>query len=270
MNLAILGVTSVRLLMYMYVFSCVFKDRDRRRKPHKTGLTGLNSVKTTLDTEFDSQQKPASGAVNAPLFKPSGYSGSSFLNSNSLAETDDRAKTPPSDRSGRSSSRSDSSSHSVTASSKPKDKDNDILTIEDVLSADTRKRGSRYNRNRDYANVDIPVKTNTNESNGTYDVRRSSITNDVPVRSANRERSPKDFYSSSAAKSKPKATTRVGDLEIGDIDDLEDDLEDLQVAPKVPAPRSMMPLQKSQPIDIETAAVSLYDTVLIHYSLGNQ
>ena len=51
---------------------------------------------------------------------------------------------------------------------------------------------------------------------------------------------------------------QVGDVEIGDIDDLEDDLAELEVAARcMPAPtkpRNM--ITDSKPIDIQTAMVS--------------
>ncbi len=53
--------------------------------------------------------------------------------------------------------------------------------------------------------------------------------------------------------------TQVGDVEIGDMDDLEDDLAELDMSTKYVPPPSKPPtmISDAKPIDIQTAVVCL-------------
>ena len=53
-----------------------------------------------------------------------------------------------------------------------------------------------------------------------------------------------------------KTSTKVGDLEFGDCDDLDSDLADLDLGPKLSMNRPVQNLIDARPITLQTAIVS--------------
>ena len=76
----------------------------------------------------------------------------------------------------------------------------------------------------------------------------------------------KDFQANlvNSLDAKPKVT-KVGDLEFGDFDDLDNDVANLDLRPRVPMFQAAM-ITDSKPIDIQTAVVSTTLTLILEYT----
>lgn len=72
--------------------------------------------------------------------------------------------------------------------------------------------------------------------------------------------------SSSSLLSAKSLTSKVGDVEFGDVDDLDNDLADLQLGPAMPSSRPIQNLTDARPITLQTA-INLKSVV---FGTGNQ
>ena len=113
-------------------------------------------------------------------------------------------------------------------------------SIEDILSQD---------------NVRKPLRKKSSELNDydlSYNIRESSISGDRPptrVPSAGRN----NHLNGKPTKTK-RESSKVGDVEFGDVDDLDHDLADLKVGGPV-KPKQIISSVNSKPIDLSTACV---------------
>lgn len=108
----------------------------------------------------------------------------------------------------------------------------DVLAVEDTKPS---KPKSASGRRQASAEEDFPE----------YSVDKSSIANRPPTRGSQRPSSNHSVAS--------KLSTKVGDLEFGDCDDLDSDLADLDLGPKLSVNRPVQNLIDARPITLQTA-----------------
>lgn len=118
--------------------------------------------------------------------------------------------------------------------------------IVDVLSVEQEMRRPLSSRSSRYSSSDISP-----EDEQSYDMHKSSMLTNTE---APRKGIPKNDSSATGIKSKSQMT-RVGDLEIGEVDDLEEDFNDIDLGPRVLTKQVMMSVD-SKPINLQTAVVS--------------
>lgn len=108
----------------------------------------------------------------------------------------------------------------------------DVLAVEDTKPS---KPKSASGRRQASMEEDFPE----------YSVDKSSIANRPPTRGSQRPSSNHSVAS--------KLSTKVGDLEFGDCDDLDSDLADLDLGPKLSVNRPVQNLIDARPITLQTA-----------------
>lgn len=108
----------------------------------------------------------------------------------------------------------------------------DVLAVEDTKPS---KPKSASGRRQASVEEDFPE----------YSVDKSSIANRPPTRGSQRPSSNHSVAS--------KLSTKVGDLEFGDCDDLDSDLADLDLGPKLSVNRPVQNLIDARPITLQTA-----------------
>lgn len=108
----------------------------------------------------------------------------------------------------------------------------DVLAVEDTKPS---KPKSASGRRQASVEEDFPE----------YSVDKSSIANRPPTRGSQRPSSNHSVAS--------KLSTKVGDLEFGDCDDLDSDLADLDMGPKLSVNRPVQNLIDARPITLQTA-----------------
>lgn len=108
----------------------------------------------------------------------------------------------------------------------------DVLAVEDTKPS---KPKSASGRRQASVEEDFPE----------YSVDKSSIANRPPTRGSQRPSSNHSVTS--------KTSTKVGDLEFGDCDDLDSDLADLDLGPKLSVNRPVQNLIDARPITLQTA-----------------
>lgn len=108
----------------------------------------------------------------------------------------------------------------------------DVLAVEDTKPS---KPKSASGRRQASLEEDFPE----------YSVDKSSIANRPPTRGSQRPSSNHSVAS--------KLSTKVGDLEFGDCDDLDSDLADLDLGPKLSVNRPVQNLIDARPITLQTA-----------------
>nr|XP_022286983.1 probable ubiquitin carboxyl-terminal hydrolase MINDY-4 isoform X1 [Crassostrea virginica] len=111
----------------------------------------------------------------------------------------------------------------------------DVLDVEDSKSTRTKSASARR-------------QVSTEEEIPEYSVDKSSIANRPPTRGSQRG----ERLSSNQSVSS-KTPTKVGDLEFGDCDDLDSDLADLDLGPKLSMNRPVQNLIDARPITLQTA-----------------
>ncbi|XP_069114259.1 probable ubiquitin carboxyl-terminal hydrolase MINDY-4 [Argopecten irradians] len=124
----------------------------------------------------------------------------------------------------------------------------DLESIDTLISRPMEHRKSIQN----VLDVDTPVKSgkmsrrqNSVEKEEThYSVDKSSISKNQPARESLPQSRPSSFKSTS---------TKVGDVEIGDIDDLDNEVSNLDLGPRLPVGRPIQNLVHARPITLQTA-----------------
>ncbi|XP_061180433.1 probable ubiquitin carboxyl-terminal hydrolase MINDY-4 [Saccostrea echinata] len=126
-----------------------------------------------------------------------------------------------------------------TGSGIGRDRKSSIQDVLDVKETKSTKQKSASGRRQLSVEEDLP---------GDYSVDKSSIGNRPPTRGSQRLEK-----SSSSNSLSSKASTKVGDVEFGDCDDLDSDLADLDLGPKLSVGRTVQNLIDARPITLQTA-----------------
>lgn len=69
------------------------------------------------------------------------------------------------------------------------------------------------------------------------------------------------FHYFSPSSSGASSAVKVGDVEVGEVDDLDQDLAGLQLGPSLPAAKLLKSHHNFKPIDVNTAVVSLKNII---------
>ncbi|XP_076095118.1 putative ubiquitin carboxyl-terminal hydrolase MINDY-4 [Mytilus galloprovincialis] len=129
-------------------------------------------------------------------------------------------------------------------------------SIKDILEVDASESRPKSSVGRPKSN-----RRQQDKEPVTYSIEDSSILQRPPTRGGLERTS-----SSSSLKSAKSLTSKVGDVEFGDVDDLDNDLADLQLGPAMPSSRPIQNLTDARPITLQTA-INLKSVV---FGTGNQ
>ncbi|XP_060086073.1 probable ubiquitin carboxyl-terminal hydrolase MINDY-4 [Ylistrum balloti] len=123
----------------------------------------------------------------------------------------------------------------------------DLESIDSLISRPLEHRKSIQN----VLDVDAPVKT------GKMSRRQNSVEKEEPHYSVDKSSISKQPASRDTVQQRPSSfkstSTKVGDVEIGDVDDLDNEVANLDLGPRLPVGRPIQNLLAARPISLQTA-----------------